>query len=176
MLNDDWVWEVAFASCTGALGHLPVSNCAHGGFTSFGHKLVGTSCPTPTYQIITPGQVFGFHSRQAGKTGRAAGLLPWRKFCEGQGSSPGKLAFSEDWQERVRHTLVCQGSNERDLVYSAVQAKGHTRVGSLTVCSAAAEGVLRGSSWPPKWGTLKYGTQRNDIKTTEREEEQDKGF
>lgn len=44
-----------------------ISNHDHGCFTSFGHKLVGTSYPTPACQIVIPNQVFGFHSMQAGR-------------------------------------------------------------------------------------------------------------
>lgn len=93
----------------------------------------------------------------------ATGLLPQREVFKGLG------AVLESWPtlSSGRSTSaspcttpgVCQGSSERDTLHLAIQVKGHTRVGPLTVCWAAAEGVLQGDP--------KYGTQRNDSKTTE---------
>lgn len=77
-------------------------------------------------------------------------LLSWRQICEVQGGSPGKLALSEDWQDQPLILLICQGSNERKIVYLAIQAEGHTCVGPLTICWAAAEQVLTRELFPPK--------------------------
>ena len=113
-----------------------------------------------------------------GSTGQAAGLLPWRKVCEGKGDSPGKLALSEGCQEHAPSPpLSVRAAMKGTLfIWQFKQRDTHVWAHSPSAGQLPRE-CYEGALIPlPKWGTLKHGIQRNDIETTEGEEEKDKGF
>lgn len=75
-----------------------ISNHDHGRVTSFGHKLVETSCPIPACQIVIPSQVLGFHFMQAGRMcrknlGRPQGTCCGERFECIKGAALGTPVF-----------------------------------------------------------------------------------